>query len=512
MHRLAGIPIVAWLLGFASTALAANMSVDAMTNQRSSPQLDTDRDGLPDTPFIPMAYSLNPKSLQSPTLADQRVNCLHLWNWNASTDLRALSRAGYKLILNPFMSDLGLNKYYAYDCGAQQYKVSKAAFTRFFADTVLALIEADTLVEQSVIGWSLDDEPNIDVMATCPAGKPHLKRAEDMRVFYDVIKNSSDARYREVYLNIAGSAQEKPNPFVEFAGCCDVLTNTVGEFRNCCGFDRYWWPGFTARTLGGLPETAAKPFFYVMWTFGPCRNVASASDSCPGTVVADKHWALHVCGVDARCGRAKDYKTPPRTLDGIPYAIYWPSYHDLRYMSYSGLLAGSRGLMYWHWGESKCCSPDTTSRNMTAALLSELQDGALRENVPSILSVLGGWVTDSSDRWSCSQDGIASCRADSLRQRPALDQINYFVAYDPDSLGASGAPVRWILIAVNDCGDAAPGVVFGAPTSIGSVRLVPGQYDQYTQGGNIVVTGGRFSDDFAPWDVRVYEVTADESH
>lgn len=515
MHRLVGILLVAWLLISAAAALAANTSAENITSPRRSPQLDTDRDGVPDTPFIPMGYSINPKeALQSKTLADQGVNCLQLWNWSASTDLHSLALAGYKLILNPFMSDLGLNNYYAYNCTTQQYVVSVDAFKALFEDTVLALIEADTLVERSVIGWNLDDEPNIDVMATCPKGQPHRKRPEDMRLFYDAIKTSSDARYREVYLNISGGAWEKPNPFVSFATCCDVLTNTVGEFRNCCGFNRYWLPSYTARALGALPETAAKPFFLLLWTLGPCQYIASPTDSCPGTAVSAKNWSLAVCGVDARCAKASSYLTPPRTHNGTPYIIYWPSYRDLRYVTYSSLLEGSRGLLYWHWGRSKCCSPDTTTRNMSAALLSELQDGLPRQAAPAILDVFTRWATDNSGGWACSRDGSASSRADSasVPGRYGFDQINYYVAYDPDNRAESGAPRRWILVAVNDCADTVSAVGFTAPISIGGVSLVSGQYDGYAQSANIGITGSGFSDDFLPWDVRVYSITSDEAN
>jgi hypothetical protein len=501
-------------LALPAPATAANTSrQDFPGNPRPLIHIDTDGDSLhvKETPFFPVGYWWGKPE---PELSSSYgANCMVVWDWR-DQDLDDLIDAGLKLIINPIIYDFadptrGMGKYYSFDCGSGTYSVDTLLFRTFLRDSVLTRLRAlnDSM---GVIGWYLADEPDI-ASFSCGATR-HFWRPQDLEKLYAVIKTEPSAAFRDVYMTLTANGTDVFAPdsiagIRGFAVATDVLMNDENALINCCGFDSYWEAGYNARLAGAYGATAGKPFLTVPHSVGPCSLLYG------GAVLPPSHWANEKCGAGdtTRCATPGSERIPPRSHDGQRWVRYWPQYHDLRHLTYSPLVEGARGVLYFNWAEGHCMSPDTTTHNMVKALSEELLIGKPSERIPGIATVLRQWTTWDSFRWSCNLDGHDDCAGDSawFGSYDLDDVINYYVARDP----SPSWPPRWILIAANDCADTVAAVSFsvGNPYVLRSVRVLRAAYSGYSQ--DTLVTFARdtqtFGDEFLPWAVRAYEIVGD---
>ncbi len=525
------VAALAVILVASTSCHAANTAADSACWDRAQVYIDTDGNGFRDTPFFPVGIyghkTLVTDANKFDSLAATGINCVYmggygLYNETAVWDgLDKCAENGIRVILLPYNHWMGLEWYnYKGLCGSCSIQVDSASFRTFFSDTAVKWVDSLLTHPENVIGWYLDDEPDL-YRVGCPCGCDTSKtdtlacdgwvryHPDTLKWFYDIIAEEDPGR--TVFTAVAnncgtglpqrtcsdsGDCDSVISVLREFSGCTDVIYNDEYEFRNCSWYHNYWTMGLQCRECGKCSDTRDKPYVGIIQAFGPCSTwTREGLNDCSETIYVKP-----------------DQGEPERAEGQQVFVYYWPEYVDLRNMTYSTIIQGGRGLMYWTYGHAVCSAPDTTTFNMISFLTDEILRGDSTANVPPISEIVTEW--DPFPEVTCNYDGYDTCGCDKYgpgdpfaeatkyrRPQEDFDVMNYYPATDPDD------PSRCILIAVNDCCDSLQNARFTFPAKVKSARVLAGRYPHgYDEDTTFTNEGNDIVDDFAPWQVHVYEV------
>jgi hypothetical protein len=476
------------LLLMVGMGLCANMARYPSSTSRARLRIDTDGDAVRDTTFFPVGFYGGANWSQGgmlDTLIYTEINCLLVWghrlysDWEAY-DLDVFAENDIRVMMWPYDHHRGLlYNYYYYDTLTCNVHYDPDGFRDFFSGTALDMVNNNLAYPRNVIAWYLDDEPDLKRWHTDSCGS-YKFNPDSLIAFYDIVSDEDETR--DVCLAI-------PENIEDFSCCCDLVMNDEYDFRNCCGYNKYWSAGLQARRSYDYADARDKPFISILQGHGPCFSIG--------------RWSIDTCQTDLCQYIKPDRRQPPGYEDSTQTFIgYWPEYHDLRNETYSALIQGARGVFYWGLGHLFCSDPDTSVLTMVKYLSREMLCGEPENNLPAISDVLMYW--DPLVCVSSNFDDIDACECDIPPSATNIDDLNYYVATDPAD------PNRCLLIAVNDCCGALPGVRFDFDLNINTARVVPGKYPHgYVEDTLFVLGQDYIEDDFDPWAVHVYVLELD---